>query len=169
MRAAAPAEARPLRGRPRGCVLAVVAIVVMVPPYLAVRLVERGDDLRSSDPRGALESYDRASDFNPLAVEPYRSSGFVGLNLRDAAVARRGFQHALDLREDWVSRFELGLLDSQAGRRAPALAQLERAARLNRNDPIVTESLAAVEKGERLDPLDINRQVLEQPLLAAPP
>ena len=170
MRAAAPADARPLRwGAPAAAVLAVVAIIVMVPPYLAVRLVERGDDLRTSDPRGALESYDRASGFNPLAVEPYRSSGFVALNLHDAALARRSFERALDVREDWVSRFELGLLDSQAGRRAPALAQLKRAARLNRNDPIVTEALTAVEKGERLDPLAVNRQVLEQPLLAAPP
>ena len=170
MRAAAPVAARPAGwGAPAAAALAVVALVVMVPPYLAVRHVERGDELRTSDPRTAIESYDRAAALNPLAVEPHRSSGFAGLRLQDPAIARRGFERALDIREDWVSRFELGLLDSQAGRRAPALAQLERAARLNRNDPIVAEAIAAVEKGERLDPLVVNRQVLEQPLLAAPP
>ncbi len=170
MRAAAPAQARAAAwAAPAAAVLAVVAVIVMTPPYLAVRHIERGDDLRASDPREALESYDRAASLNPLSVEPYLGSGFIGLNLRDDALARRSFERALDVREDWVAHFELGLLDSQAGRQAAAVAALRRAARLNRNDPIVTDSLAAVEEGERLDPLDVNRQVLEQPLLAAPP
>jgi tetratricopeptide (TPR) repeat protein len=170
MRAAAPAQARAATwGSPAAAFLAVVAVIVMTPPYLAVRNIERGDDLRVSDPRAALASYDRAAALNPLAVEPQLGSGFVGLNLHDAALARRSFERALDVREDWVARFELGLLDSQAGRRASALAELRRAARLNRNDPIVTDALAAVEDGQRLDPLDVNRQVLDQPVLAAPP
>jgi hypothetical protein len=170
MRAAAPAQARAARwGPPAAAVLAVIAVIVMTPPYLAVRHIERGDDLRVSDPRAALASYDRAAAINPLSVEPHLGSGFVGLNLHDAALARRSFERALDVREDWVAHFELGLLDSQAGRRASARAELRRAARLNRNDPIVTDALAAVEDGKRLDPLDVNRQVLDQPVLAAPP
>jgi tetratricopeptide (TPR) repeat protein len=170
MRAAAPVPARAMAwGVPAAAVLAVVAVIAMTPPYLAVRHIERGDDVRVSDPRAALESYDRAAAVNPLAVQPYLDSGFVGLNLHDAALARRSFERALGVREDWLAHFELGLLDSQAGRRASARGELQRAARLNRNDPIVTDALAAVEEGKRLDPLDVNRQVLEQPVLAAPP
>jgi Flp pilus assembly protein TadD len=170
MRAAAPAQARAAAwAAPAAAVLAVVAVIAMTPPYLAVRHIERGDDLRASDPRAALESYDRAASLNPLSVEPHLGGGFVGLNLRDDALARRSFERALDVREDWVAHFELGLLDSQAGRQASAVAALRRAASLNRNDAIVTDALAAVEEGERLDPLEVNRQVLEQPLLAAPP
>jgi hypothetical protein len=141
----------------------------MVPPYLVVRGVERCDDLRASNPRAALTEYDRAAGWNPLAVEPHLSSGFTGLDLHDAALARRGFENALDVREDWVAHFELGLLDSHAGRRRVARAEIERAAQLNRNDPIVLEALDAVKDGERLDPVEVNRQVLTQPVLAAPP
>ena len=168
LRAAAPESSpRLVSGVPAA--FAVVALLVMVPPYLAVRDVERGDDLRASNPRAALTEYDRAAGWNPLAVEPHLSSGFTGLDLHDAALARRGFENALDVREDWVAHFELGLLDSQAGRRRVARAEIERAAQLNRNDPIVLEALDAVKDGERLDPVEVNRQVLTQPVLAAPP
>ena len=40
---------------------------------------------------------------------------------------------------------------------------------MNRNDPIVTDALAAIEEGERLDPVEVNRQVLTQPVFGAPP
>jgi O-Antigen ligase len=148
--------------------VAVVAVLVMVPPYLAVRNLEQGDALRRSNPREALAAYDRAATWNPLAVEPHLSRGFTALDLRDAALARRSFEEALDVREDWVAHFELGLLDSQAGRRAAARRQLTRAEALNNNDPIVTDALDAVKDGERLEPLEVNRQVLTQPVLAAP-
>jgi hypothetical protein len=149
-------------------VVAVVAVLVMVPPYLSVRNVKQGDALRRSDPQAALAAYDRAAAWNPLAVEPHLSRGFVGLDLGDAALARRSFEEALDVREDWVAVFELGLLDSQAGHRAAARRRLTRAAQLNNNDPIVTDALAAVKDGQRLEPLEVNRQVLTQPVLAAP-
>jgi hypothetical protein len=167
LRAAAPCKRRVPWGVP--VALAAVTFVVMVPPYLAVRDIERGDDLRATDPRGALEAYDRAAGLNPLAVEPHLSRGFVALDLDDAALARRSFEDALDVREDWVAHFELGLLDSQAGGRRAARAQVEQAARMNRNDPIVTDALAAIEDGERLDPVEVNRQVLTQPVFGAPP
>ena len=94
----------------------------------------------------------------------------MGLELRDARLARRSFErrarHARGLGRRASSS---GCSTRRRAAAPPRCAQLERAARLNRNDPIVTEAIAAVEKGERLDPLDVNRQVLEQPLLAAPP
>jgi hypothetical protein len=40
---------------------------------------------------------------------------------------------------------------------------------MNRSDPIVTDALDQVEEGERLDPLEVNRQVLTQPVFGAPP
>jgi hypothetical protein len=73
------------------------------------------------------------------------------------------------VREDWVAHFELGLLDSQAGRRRAAREQITRTAQMNRSDPIVTDALDQVEDGERLDPLEVNRQVLTQPVFGALP
>jgi tetratricopeptide (TPR) repeat protein len=168
MRAAAPdGQRRVPWGVPAA--LAVLALVVMTPPYLAVRNIKRGDALRASDPQAALAAYDRAASLNPLAVEPYLSRGFVGLDLHDAALARRSFEQALDVREDWVAHFELGLLDSQAGRRRAAREQLTLAERMDRSDKIVTDALAAVEDGKRLDPVEVNRQVLAQRVFSPPP
>jgi tetratricopeptide (TPR) repeat protein len=169
LRAAAPANPAPLRlGAPVAAAVAVIALVAMVPPYLAVRYVERGDDLRARDPQAALAEYARAADVNPLAVDPYRKRGFVALSLHDAALARRSFEQVLDKRDDWVAHFELGLLDSQAGRKGSALAQIRRAQELNRNDPMVDDALAAVQDGQRLDPLAVNAQALSQPALLRP-
>jgi hypothetical protein len=156
-------------GPPAAAALAVVAVAAMVLPYLSALYVNRGDDLRADNPRAALVQYSRAASVDPVAVEPHLSSGFVALALDDTRLARRSFQAALRVREDWVARFELGLIEAQAGRRGRALAQLERAAELNRNDDVVTEAIAAVEKGERLDPREVNRSVLSQPVLGAPP
>jgi hypothetical protein len=169
LRATVAGDAVPrLRRAAPAILLAVVAIAALVPPYVAVRQLERGDELRASDPRAALAAYDRAASADPLQLTPHLRSGFVGLRLGDAALARRGFEQALDVQQNWVSHFELGLLDAQAGRFGPAEARLERAAALNRNDPLVTDALAAVRERERLDPLEVNRQVLEDPVLAAP-
>ena len=150
-------------------VLAGVALVALVPPYVSVRQLQRGDEMRAADPRGALSAYDRAAAADPLALTPHLRSGFVGLRLRDPALARREFQDALDVQESWVAHFELGLLDAQAGRFRAAEAQLRRAAELNRSDPLVTDALAAVRARERLDPLEVNAQVLQDPVLAGPP
>jgi hypothetical protein len=176
----APAVALPLAVLRAGCtgrpgraaipaaVLAIVALLALVPSYLAVRQLARGDELRVTNPRGALAAYGRSADADPLALTPHLRSGFLALRLGDEALARRSFQDALDVHDNWVARFELGLLDAQAGRFGPAEAQIRRAEALNRNDPIVTEALAAVRDGERLDPLEVNRQVLDDPVLAQP-
>jgi tetratricopeptide (TPR) repeat protein len=162
--AAAPA----LRRTVPAIVLAVVAVAALVPSYVSIRQLERGDELRASEPQAAIEPYDRAASADPLQITPHLRTGFVGLQLGDAALARQGFEDALDVQENWVAHFELGLLDAQAGRFGPAERQLRRAAELNRNDPLVTDALAAVRDRQRLDPLEVNRQVLEDPVLGAP-
>lgn len=170
LRATAPSGAVPsLRRTAPAIALALVALAALVPPYLSVRQLERGDDLRAADPRAALEAYDRAAAADPLALTPRLRSGFVALRVGDGARARREFLEALDVQEHWVPHFELGLLAAQAGRFGAAEARLRRAADLNGNDPLVTDALAAVRAGERLDPLEVNAQVLEEPVLAAPP
>jgi Flp pilus assembly protein TadD len=145
-----------------------VTIAALVPSYVSIRHLERGDELRAGDPRAAVEAYERAASADPLALAPHYRTGLLGLRLGDEALARRGFQAALDVQENWVSHFELGLLDAQAGRFVPAERRLRRAAALNRSDPLVNDALAAVRDRRRLDPLEVNRQVLADPVLAAP-
>ena len=72
------------------------------------------------------------------------------------------------MQDNWVSHFELGLMDSQAGRFAAARRHLARAAALNANDPLVTDAQTAVADRQRLDPLEFSRRVLEDPVLAEP-
>ncbi len=161
-------ERAPPRRAVPAIVLAVVTVAALVPPYLAVRQLAQGDDLRASNPREALRAYDRAAGADPLSLTPPLRTGFVGLQLRDEAVARRGFEDALAVQDNWVSHFELGLMDSQAGRFAAARRHLARAAALNANDPLVTDAQTAVADRRRLDPLEFSRRVLEDPVLAEP-
>ena len=168
LRASAPANGRAsLRRAAPAIVLAVVAVAALVPSYLAVRELERGDDLRASDPRAALAAYDRAASADPLSLTPHIRSAFVGLQLGDEALARREFEAALDVQDAWVAHFELGLLDAQAGRFEAAAEQLDRAARLNRNDAMVTEAQALVADRKRIDVLEFNRGVLDDPVFEA--
>jgi tetratricopeptide (TPR) repeat protein len=169
LRATAAGDASPARRRTLPAIaLAVVAVAALVPPYVAVRQLERGDELRARDPQAALAAYDRAASADPLALTPHLRRGFLALRLGDTALARRAFEDALDVQEHWVPHFELGLLDAQAGRFAAAEQRLSRAAALNRSELLVTDALAAVRDRRRLDPLEVNRQVLEDPVLAAP-
>ena len=160
---------RPGRGAIPAAALAVVTLLALVPAYLAVRQLARGDELRATDPRAALEAYDRAAEADPLALTPHLRSGFLGLRLGDEALARRSFEAALDVQENWVAHFELGLLDAQAGRFRPAEARIARAGQLNRSDPIVSEALAAVRDRQRLDPQEVNAQVLADPVISGSP
>ena len=169
LRASRDCDGRPsaLRAAPAAA-LAVIALVALTPPYLAVRQLARGDDVRASDPRAALAAYDRAASADPLSLTPHLRSGFVGIQLDDEPLARRAFQAALDVQDNWVSHFELGLLDLQAGRFDAARDRLTRAGQLNRNDPMITDALTAARERERLDAAEFNRRILTDPVLAAP-
>jgi tetratricopeptide (TPR) repeat protein len=161
------ARASALRVAP-AAVLAVVALAALTPSYLAVRYLDRGDELRRSNPQAALEPYDRAASADPLSLTPHFRTGFVGLQLGDVALARQGFEDSLDVQENWLAHFELGLLDLQAGRFAAGSRQLARAAELNRNDPMVTDAQTAAADRERLDPVEFNRRILDEAVLALP-
>jgi tetratricopeptide (TPR) repeat protein len=168
LRASRECDGRPslLRVAPAAA-LAVIALVALTPSYLAVRHLARGDDLRARDPRAALAAYDRAAAADPLSLTPHLRSGFVGIQLDDEPLARSGFQAALDVQDNWVSHFELGLLDLQAGRFEAAAARLIRAGQLNRNDPMITDALAAARDRERLDASEFNRRILTDPVFGA--
>ena len=167
LRASAPADVRASARRAvPAIVLAVVAVAALVPSYLAVRQLAHGDDLRRTHPRAALAAYDRAASADPLSLTPHIRSAFVGLQLGDDALARREFEAALDVQDNWVSHFELGLLDAQDGRFRAAARRLDRAAELNRNDALVIEAQAAVADRKRIDVVEFNRQVLDDPWLS---
>jgi O-antigen ligase len=170
LRASRDCDGRPSWWRTTpAAVLAVVALLALAPSYLAVRHLARGDELRATDPQAALAAYDRAASADPLALTPHLRTGFFGLRLRDPALARRGFREALEVQDNWVSHFELGLLASQSGDRETALAELTRAAELNANDPIVDDAVISVRGGDTLHPLAWSRRVLEgDPLFANP-
>ena len=72
------------------------------------------------------------------------------------------------MQDNWVSHFELGLLDLQAGRFDAARDRLTRAGQLNRNDPMIADALTAARERKRLDAAEFNRRILTDPVLAAP-
>ena len=170
LRATAGDAGRPSRRRTVPAIaLALVAVVALVPPYVAVRQIERGDD-RARRATRAAPSRPTTARRPPTRCRSRRTCAAASSasRLGDEALARRSFEAALDVQEHWVAHFELGLLDAQAGRFRAAEAQLRRAAELNRNDPLVTDAIAAVEGRNRLDPQEVNERVLEDPVLAEP-
>jgi tetratricopeptide (TPR) repeat protein len=170
--AALAATAPPRAGRGRTPVamiaLGLVTVASLALPYAAVRYVERGVDAADRSPAAALADYDRAASADPLTIQPLLRRGFLELRLRRPAEARAAFEEVLEREDHWVAHFELGLLDAQAGRFAPALAELRRAAQLNRGDTLLLDAIDEVREGERVDPLEVNARVLAEPVLAAP-
>ena len=71
----------------------------------------------------------------------------------DRAAARRAFRRALSRDAgDWYTRTQLGVLDLEAGRRGPALAEFSRARRLNPREPAIVFAADAARRGEPLPP-----------------
>ena len=170
---AALAATAPRRAAGRAGPVAMIALGVAVAaslalPYVAVRYVDRGIDEAATEPNAALQDYDRAAAADPLTIQPLLRKGFLALRLRRPAEARAAFEDVLEREDHWVARFELGLLDARAARFAAALASMERAAELNRNDTLLLDAMAEVRERKRLDPLAVNARVLAEPVLAAP-
>ncbi len=145
-----------------GIVLAGIALVALVPAYLAVRFVERAGDEWVTQPSSAYDDLDRAAYLNPLSAKPYLLAGEIAIARREDARARRSFERALEREDGWYPHFELGAIASKEGHPRLALAQMKTAKRLNPLEPLVEDSLAELEEGENLDPTAIQEQIRQQ-------
>ena len=117
LRASRDCDGRPsaLRAAPAAA-LAVIALVALT-PVLSRRPPARARRRRARErpARGAGRLRPRRL-CRPAVAHAAPAQRLRRHPARDEAVARRAFQEALDVQDNWVSHFELGLLDLQAGR-----------------------------------------------------
>lgn len=142
--------------------LAILGLLVLVPPYLSQRYVDQASSGWEADPAEAFDDLDRAAALNPLSSTPRVTEGTIAVSLERAGRARRAFREALEIEDGWYPRMELALLDSQQGRRTAALAQISRAKRLSSMDPFLEEAERRIREGERLDASEFNAGIARQ-------
>ncbi len=142
-----------------GAAVAGVALVGLVPAYLAVRFTERAESSWPTDPVAAYKDLDRAAWLAPLSSQPYLTRGEIALGLEQEAEAESAFQHAIEIEDNWYPHLELALIASKAGRQATALHQIAIARKLDAADLFVQETAQRLSRGARLDPLRIGSEV----------
>jgi hypothetical protein len=101
-------------------------------PWLAAADVRAAEGAWRTDAPGAASKLARARGLNPLSDDPDVVAGAIASRRRRWPEMRAAFRRALQ-RNDlaWYSWFELGVVDAYTNRRAPALAELRRAQRLD--------------------------------------
>jgi hypothetical protein len=151
----APREASRRAWRP-GRALAVTglagaAAASLALPALAARQIERAVPRFAADPVAALHGLQRARELNRLSDRPDVIAGALTSQAGDLPAARRALRRALARDAgDWHTRAQLGVLELEAGRRGPALAQLADAQRLNPLEPAIALAAGAARRGEPL-------------------
>ncbi|MDO9407238.1 M48 family metallopeptidase [Patulibacter sp.] len=145
------------RARLAGVVVAVAATTVVLAALGGSSyFLRKGTAQSSQDPEAAATSLARAARLNPLDGDAPLSRAVVVRRLGDVAGWRADLEETIDRApEDWFAHLELGMAQAQAGERDAALSTLRRAARLNPNQPTVRDVLAAVERGDRVDPGEV--------------
>jgi hypothetical protein len=96
-----------------------------------------------------------------LSVDPPIGEGTVAEGLSNATRARAAFVRALRVQPNWYSWLQLALLDGQAGRFTVALTEVNKAGRLDVDDPLIGEARALMVQHKQIDPLQFN-QLMEQ-------
>jgi O-antigen ligase len=157
-RSASPLGRAPLLAA--GAVLAVVAALSFVAPWIAE--VEQNKALSAwrTSPKSAFDSLGSAASLNPLSATPKLLAGSIALRLGRKVDSQRYFREAIERDAgDAYAHLELGALQAQAGRRAEAIATLERARRLDPRDDLTAGVLSRVRRGKPVDIASVNRKL----------
>jgi tetratricopeptide (TPR) repeat protein len=151
------------RGRvlPIGIALAaVVPALSLIGPWLSQVQQNKAVSVWRADSKAAFDDLDSASSLNPLSATPKLLAGSIALRLDQRGASERYFREALERDpDDAYAHLELGALLSQRGRRAEAIATLERAHRLDPRDDLTALALHRVRRGKPVDIAAINRRL----------
>jgi O-antigen ligase len=148
---------------PAVAVLALPAAAAFAFPWIAARQVDAAVAGWRSNPEKAFDRLDLARGLNPLSEKPDLIAGVIAGRLGDRDRQRAAFEHVL-LRngKNWYAHLQLGILNSLAGRRAAAVADLRQAMQLNPKDPVVLEIARQVKEGHRVKPAQVERLFAER-------
>lgn len=143
--------------------LGLLAAASLAAPWLSQLEVQSAARVWPAAPDKAYARLNDAAGLNPLSDTPYVVAGSIALRLGETARADHEFALALQrVPGDAYATLERGAIASSAGRRAQALALLERTARLDPRDALTARALALVRAGERVDVGELNRIILHE-------
>ena len=138
--------------------VAVIAVVSIAPPWLAARFVQSAVRDLPADPASAFALLHHAHTLDPLSNRADVLAGALAGRLHRYDLMRRRYQDAVDRTpDDWYANLELGIAASLTGHRAIAAPALERAVRLNPDEPIVRQVLQTFRSGRRIDSDAVDR------------
>ena len=160
----APSPARQLLEPAAAVAVGLLALLLLVPPYLGDRYLRRAHASYEAHPNRALKDTERAARLDPLGVDALHSEGTIAVSLGRYDRARAAFEQALERQDSWYAWLELALLDAQEGRRAEARLKLRRARALNSADPMLDRAAKLISSGKRVSPGAFNRSILQTPL-----
>jgi tetratricopeptide (TPR) repeat protein len=126
-------------------------------PYLSNRYVARALKTFATRPSSAYADLSRAASLNPWSTQPAISEGTVAEQLRNTARARAAFERALRVEKDWYPMLQLALLDAKGGHFPAALDELQRAAKLDADDPVIVQARDLIDHRQRIDPVQFNQ------------
>jgi len=150
-------------------VVAVVAVVAIVFPWLSLREQRAARALADTEPAAALAALDRASSLNPVDPLPASLAGFIELQRDRPAAAEAAFRRSLRIEDGWLGHFELALIAASQGRDADARRELAATRRLDREEEIVDRFAEMLDAGEPIDPVALNRRAQQDPLYVERP
>jgi O-antigen ligase len=169
--AAATREARvpALLGRATLGVVALVALVALLLPWVALRYAARAKGELASSPAAAYVDFNRAADANPLDPSPLDLLGVAALTRGDTATARSAFHRALGREDTYLGHFGLALAAQQAGDRATAVREARRSLARDAASPNLAAGVRRIERATSpdIDTAGILRLALADPVYYA--
>lgn len=159
-----PADApRPSSTVARGLAIAgaLVAVVLLVPPWLSEREIERS--LKSDASFEArLDRLDRAATLNPFSGRPDLAAGSIAIYEDDLAIAAEHFEAALenDPRSAYAALMSAAI-ESERGRQALARRFMARAVNANPNNDVTVRMARRLRRGGQLDAREVARELVE--------
>ncbi len=164
-------EERPSDRRLPVAAVALVALVASVSylmPWLSVRYVDSAAQSWRSSPSRAYRMLDRARELDPLSEEPDLIAGTIAERRRDYGRMKVAFGRALTRNQaNWYARLELGIAEYMTENRRAALDQLERARTLNPREPVIDLVMSRVRARKPINLVAIDKVFLERTLLYA--
>jgi O-antigen ligase len=144
------------------CVLvSLAAVASLALPWLSQLEVESAARIWTKAPQSAYARLRDAADLNPLSDEASLVAGSIALRYGELTRADREFAHALARTPGGVyATLERGAIASAGGRRAAAIALLERALRLDPRETLAEQALATTRAGHRVNIAVLNRSIL---------
>lgn len=141
--------------------LCVAGAISLAAPWFSQLQIQQAAHVWTSSPQRAYALLNGAARLDPLSEEPYLIAGSIAERLGDLTLADHEFSLALARTpENVYATLERGAIASTLGRRARALALLERAAALDLRDPLTRAALRLVRRGRRISVQELNRAIL---------